>query len=272
VFPSGDQTGLLWLHAHQPPTPLSELRPDLPSELAVLVGDLLAKSPADRPTTAGEVRARLGRLSGLDGQPRRPDGPSVRISRHAATGVPPTRPWSGTAPVVTRTRTMPALEHDEQAAARPGFHLGPAGIVTVAVSAAIIAAVAVALAMAPWQGFGSAAPGTDVPAGVTSATEPTAIQTAAGTVDAVRAAVAAQVVTGQLDPRQAGDLDRDLDAIERHLARGDARRAADRIDELRHRVDELRSDDRLTDTGHAAIMASIDQLAATLPEGDDDDD
>jgi superfamily II DNA/RNA helicase/tRNA A-37 threonylcarbamoyl transferase component Bud32/very-short-patch-repair endonuclease len=43
-------------HLHEPPPPLSPLRPDVPKELARLIESLLAKDPADRPVDAVAVR------------------------------------------------------------------------------------------------------------------------------------------------------------------------------------------------------------------------
>ncbi len=46
-------------HVEQPPTPLRELRPDIPAEFETLVLDLLEKQPQDRPTDAYTVYERL---------------------------------------------------------------------------------------------------------------------------------------------------------------------------------------------------------------------
>lgn len=50
-----------WLRrvATEPPPALHSLRPEIPAALAALVARLLAKSPADRPSTASEVAASL---------------------------------------------------------------------------------------------------------------------------------------------------------------------------------------------------------------------
>lgn len=46
----------------QQPTPLTQKRPDVPDELASLVMRLLAKAPADRPQSAGEVLRSIERM------------------------------------------------------------------------------------------------------------------------------------------------------------------------------------------------------------------
>jgi serine/threonine-protein kinase len=265
VFAGADEARVLWQHANEAPTPLSTVRPDLPAALTSLVAQLLAKDPADRPASAGEVRARLSRMSGL---------PALSVPALTSTDGTPTRVRAGaaraTAPVVAKTRMFPAIEDDSHVAERPVLHLGPAGIVIVAVSAAMIAALAVTLAIAPWRPLGGS-DGVAPPPGVGSPPTTTA-GVPAGTVDAVRAAIAAQVLAGGLTQNVAGGLDRDLDAIERNLRQDNADRAAERIRDLRDRLDDLRRDDRVSELAYTEILARLDELAATLPDGDGDDD
>ena len=45
----------LWAHAHDPPPDLRDVRPDLPSRLGEVLARAMAKDPADRPGTAGEL-------------------------------------------------------------------------------------------------------------------------------------------------------------------------------------------------------------------------
>jgi Serine/threonine protein kinase len=55
----GTEYQLMYQHCHRPPTPVRELRPDVPEELERLVLDLLAKAPEERPADAYEVYERL---------------------------------------------------------------------------------------------------------------------------------------------------------------------------------------------------------------------
>ncbi|MCX5207574.1 protein kinase [Streptomyces sp. NBC_00237] len=59
-------TGTSWQlinqHIHEQPTPLRALRPEVPTELEQLVGQLLAKDPRHRPDSAGEVCDLLGEI------------------------------------------------------------------------------------------------------------------------------------------------------------------------------------------------------------------
>jgi serine/threonine-protein kinase len=53
----------LWeLHEKSPPPPLHALRPDAPDEVAVVIAELLAKEPADRPPSMQEVVRRLRQI------------------------------------------------------------------------------------------------------------------------------------------------------------------------------------------------------------------
>ncbi len=57
---------VLRAHVSTPPTQPRQLNPELPASLDRLILDLLAKSPADRPSSAREVRQSLAPFSGRD--------------------------------------------------------------------------------------------------------------------------------------------------------------------------------------------------------------
>lgn len=61
-FESETPQGLLFLHAFEPPQPLSEVVPDAPAPLAAMVDRLLAKQPADRPQNAEQVLEQIHAL------------------------------------------------------------------------------------------------------------------------------------------------------------------------------------------------------------------
>jgi serine/threonine protein kinase len=58
-FSAGNAIGYAYAHVHEVPERIERRRPEAPADLAHLVHELLAKDPADRPPTAGEVAARL---------------------------------------------------------------------------------------------------------------------------------------------------------------------------------------------------------------------
>ncbi|MBW0119073.1 serine/threonine protein kinase, partial [Pseudonocardia sp. KRD-169] len=55
---AGTGPALMWAHAHTPPPLPSQVRPGVPAGLDAVVAGALAKDPADRVPTAGEVAAR----------------------------------------------------------------------------------------------------------------------------------------------------------------------------------------------------------------------
>src|SRR5262249_9499652 len=58
-FPEGTVMQKLKAHAQQPPPPISGFRPDVPAGVAQIVERLLAKRPADRFQTPGELAQQL---------------------------------------------------------------------------------------------------------------------------------------------------------------------------------------------------------------------
>ena len=55
VYDKDSDVEKLWAHVHEPPPALLDLCPDLPASLSDAVGRALAKAPADRQQTAGEL-------------------------------------------------------------------------------------------------------------------------------------------------------------------------------------------------------------------------
>ena len=58
-FPGGDNKTKIKRHRREMPVPLQELNPLIPADFAAVVHPLLAKRPADRPQSAGELRRQL---------------------------------------------------------------------------------------------------------------------------------------------------------------------------------------------------------------------
>ncbi|MCU1388949.1 MAG: putative serine/threonine protein kinase [Ilumatobacteraceae bacterium] len=90
------------------PTDLSRLRATLPSGLAALIHELLARNPDDRPATGGDLRNRLTRIaSGVDDRtttmtPPRGMGIGTSAPRDAPAGTPLTGPSVAAEPTPAR--------------------------------------------------------------------------------------------------------------------------------------------------------------------------
>ena len=69
-FRSENDAGLMYAHLQQPPPPVTGERPDLPHEIDRVVGRAMAKSPDDRPRSAGELVNGAARALGAELPPR----------------------------------------------------------------------------------------------------------------------------------------------------------------------------------------------------------
>jgi eukaryotic-like serine/threonine-protein kinase len=279
---------VLWRHVNEAPTPVRAIDPAIPSDLSALVGELLAKDPADRPATAAEVRARLSQPE------RRTETPPRTVTlqptaalpvQSAGTAARPSQPVRARAAVLSPTHAMPVLDvADVPPTTRGRFRLGPAGIAGVAVAVAVVVGIAVAAFTSGGSGPQAAPPTTAPPAAVsTPATvasappsdtaEPNTPQQA---IANVRSAIQAQVQAGQLDGDLAHDLTSQLDDIEQQLSDGNGHKAAakvaGKVDDLRTKLRDAQHDGKITAAGYSAIAPTIDQLAASLPARNDNQD
>ncbi|MDE2572332.1 MAG: serine/threonine protein kinase [bacterium] len=92
----GDLVAVIFAHINQPPMPLRGINPSVPDALDALVLRLLAKDPARRPGTAGEVAAALRAiLSGGAGAAPPAQSPSPTP---AAAEAPPASPGAPVSP------------------------------------------------------------------------------------------------------------------------------------------------------------------------------
>ncbi len=85
-FPRGSLQERLRAHAELAPLRIEDLRDDVPAELATIIGRMLAKSPADRYQTPGEVAAALAPLA-VDAKASQRAGRGRRIWILAVVGV-----------------------------------------------------------------------------------------------------------------------------------------------------------------------------------------
>lgn len=106
-------------HCFEPPAPLLSIDPNLPAELAILVGRMLEKDPALRPTMT-EVADKLGKVLGLPSDsanhpPLRPSAPPSIPPPITPANIPaeiiaePTAPLQSSSPRQKATPTAPTL-------------------------------------------------------------------------------------------------------------------------------------------------------------------
>src|SRR5262245_21739681 len=91
-FRSENDAGLMYAHLQQPPPPVTSERPDLPHEIDRVVGRAMAKSPDDRPRSAGELADGAARALGAELPPREallidPDSTNNPYHRLLAQGI-----------------------------------------------------------------------------------------------------------------------------------------------------------------------------------------
>lgn len=106
-FHAATALGVMARHRADPPPPLRAVRPDLPGEVERLVLQLLAKTPADRPGSATEVRQRIGTLDLMAPPAPAPDTVARTTGR---------RPWRVVAALAGVGGAMAALTWPRESA------------------------------------------------------------------------------------------------------------------------------------------------------------
>jgi serine/threonine-protein kinase len=239
---------VMWQHQHQPIPSVRATRPDVPPDLDVLIGRLLAKNPIDRPATALEVRTQLARSRQI------PAVPAARATTAAAT--PPTR----TMPILEPTTTAPI-----NVTRRNRSH--PALVAAVAVAALALAGLIITWLVASHADKPAAvSTPTDI---ATSATAPPLAATSTpDTTDpltAMRDIIDQQQQATHLEPQAAQELTGKLDEVGKALADGDSDKAADKLDDLNDKLDELNDDGEIAPAAYIAIERNLDQFSDALP-------
>ncbi|MFT3767704.1 MAG: protein kinase [Minicystis sp.] len=77
LFPADSAMEVLFKHVSEPPPPMSTVNPDLPTELDAPVLAMLAKSPNDRPRSAGAAVAALAERAFTTGAAKRGEGAPI---------------------------------------------------------------------------------------------------------------------------------------------------------------------------------------------------
>jgi hypothetical protein len=270
-FAGDGPISVVYQHLHRAPVPVRSLRGDVPPDLDNLVGQLLAKSPADRPADAAQVRTRL---TGWAVQPHAARGDDPTVSLAAAGPVGTIR--AATA-LVTPTRTLPAVVapvEQQRPPTLPGRRrrLTSGGLAALA-AAVLIVLIAALLAFTQLTGTPSrqqaappaSTPATTGPAPTTappSSIPPTEPRAPADQISELQATIQQLTQAGQLDPHAANDLSRQLN----DLTRGKAHDTPSKIAALQNKLTQLRADNKITTAGYSTLTASLNQLAASLAQ------
>jgi serine/threonine protein kinase len=145
-FKEGTVAQKLFYHQTHQPQPIRSVRPDEPADLAAVIHRLLAKDPADRFQTPGEVAAALGPWT-AEPIPPPPDAEMPQLSLAARAPDPSTHP--------TALSSRLTLHSDGAAPPRPAPRQR---LLTRAVSALAAAPRRAARGLAERLGWGSRAP------------------------------------------------------------------------------------------------------------------
>lgn len=281
-----------WQQLHQAPEPITARRPEVPAPLAALVDRLLAKEPAARPGSAAQVRAEL--LDMADSV-QVPETEVRAVAARASAAVP------------TPTRLLPAVGEDEPAphewaprrdVRSRDVRSRPAWAVPALLTAVALLLVAMLFSLwgnRPGQDPQRSATGSGSPTASPAPTTPPARSAPAdeanpggrglsghlvdrirdGLADrlaAAREAVADEVEAGRLDPKTARDIDKELDKLERELAKGDNEKVTDRLRDLARKLDKLRREGKLDASDWESFWPGRDDVVPGLFSGDRDGD
>jgi Protein kinase domain len=150
---------VLMAHLTEPPPRLSEVRADLPAAMDDVIARGMAKDPADRPASAGELMLQARRALGAAPEALAPGGPTDMTQRRPAAGAPThvPRPAAKGDPGATRLAGAAVAQPDAARAsgdaqagpvrpadsgARSSAGAGRGGFVAALVAAAVLAAAA----------------------------------------------------------------------------------------------------------------------------------
>ena len=261
-FTGGSPVGIAHQHLTREPEPVAARRPGLPAALADLVGRLLAKNPDDRPQTAAEVRTALESVD-----PAGPPAAAVAPTALAAAAV------RGSAPVVSRTRTMPAL--DETGGAYPPYPPPQRNWWPIAAAAAVAAVLIVVIAVALLSH--NATPNGGSPTGGPSGTADTTATTAAATdtgqsgdpVDALAQVVTEQAAANNIDQDVAQEVGNKLDELRQAQQDGKPGKIAKAAQDVADTLTKAHQDGKITDEGWSAVESVVTRLTGSLSGGGD---
>jgi serine/threonine-protein kinase len=278
-FTGEDPRAVLHQHLHQPPTPLRQIRADVPKDLEHLVLDLLAKDPGQRPPDAESVRERLSACGpSVAAAPTSPSAPPSRApgrggahKRGAAAAVRPQR-TNGRRPVLLgavallAAGTVGYFIATLESPAPPASAAGP----TPAPSASAAGPTPAPSASAAGSSTGPSASGAPTTARVAAmlpgrSPSPAASTPRPVTVADVLALVNQGASSGALAPDAAQDARNRLQDINQQIVQGNLPDATHKIADMRQHLADLQQQGKVTAPAAARIESALDALAAAPP-------
>jgi eukaryotic-like serine/threonine-protein kinase len=234
-FEGGDAMSLTYQHVHTTPAGVDDVNDRVSPTLASLVDALLQKQPADRPSTADEVRRAL--LATASTEPLVPlppadeDRTAVLPGRAAALGTKPKRPWW----------LIAAL----------------AGLIVLS-TVALVEAFTDATPAHPRRSAQATPPAPSTPPTSVSSIAPTPQQAGAALV-----ALATQVAATDPPAKHvAEDIQHTVQEVLDHLDEPSS--GLDKLAELKSHVDDELGKGHLTSAEAGRLDAAIDRFAGTL--------
>jgi eukaryotic-like serine/threonine-protein kinase len=257
-FTGDSPQSVLQQHVSSPPVSLRMRRPDIPIELEELVGDLLAKSPSDRPSDAEQVKARLLALASSSAEPARSEmGATDRPRDRVDSKRRPIRVGTiGAAMGVFAALVLLVGSFALANAGRAGSAAWQDPLSTEGLTPTVISEPSPTTMDLPIS-IGSAAAPRTAPA-------PTTPAPPADPIAEMRMAIQQQVQNGQLNPAAAPDLQGRVDEIVKEINQGDVKTARDKVTALRQKLSDLNREGKLSSAGYAALSVKVDLIADLL--------
>ncbi|GAA1371689.1 serine/threonine-protein kinase [Catellatospora chokoriensis] len=251
------------------------LRAGVPAPLAELTGQLTAADPGHRPASAEQVAAQLLTI----GEALVPDPYTTAQLTDTLLNAPVspagTRPGPlvgvASVPPPPPARPGPAARFSARRPGRPDRWLRPVLWGTAAVVAIVTGLMLIVLASAGAPPGNAAVAGPSNPPNAASATRPAAPQPSAARpadpLAQLRQEIDRLARAGGITGKDAAELRKQVQDIEKRLRRDGDGKAADEARELLARLRDMRGDGDLPDSAFQVLEPIVDRLAGTLSAG-----
>ena len=269
-FEGGDPMSLTYHHVHTDPTRIETLVPAIPSELASIVHQLLAKDPEDRPRTADDVGTALAAVEiAPETGPETADEIVPDVAPDIIPAITPTVPL-----LRTPTAVLPPRPPD---AGRP--HVPLSSWLPWAVLVALGAAALLVLNAVTGGDLGAASPhprsprtSTQSSSAKSTSPNPTSAAPTPGVGSPSEAAAALVSLVQELDSvgalggHLAQDLEHGADEVLRDLEHGDGDKALEEIAHMRDELATALDHEEVSPDDAQRIQAAIDRLASSVDQ------